>query len=106
MVQSLRAGSVDVTNITILWDRVNCVDRNGRIDSYFIIFYPTSNPNDFDAQTVFGTGESDRMFSLAGLPPRTNYTFEVQANNPRVIDRGALATITVSTTAPQGEFKL
>ena len=104
LVQSLRVGSVDVTNITIQWDRVNCVDRNGRTDSYFILFYPTSNPSNRDAQTVFGTGDNDRMFSLTGLPPRTNYTFEVDANNPRIRDPGAVATVTASTTAPLGEL--
>jgi hypothetical protein len=104
LVQSLRVGSVDVTNITIQWDRVNCVDRNGEIDSYIVIFYPTSNPSDRSAQTVSGTGDSDRMLSIAGLPPRTSYTFEVDANNPLIRDRGAIATTNVSTTAPLGEL--
>ena len=104
LVQSLRVGSVDVTNITILWDRVNCVDRNGRTDSYFVIFYPTLNPSDRNGQTITGTGDSDRIFSLTGLPPRTNYTFEVEASNPLIRDPGAIATITASTTVPQGKF--
>jgi hypothetical protein len=104
LVQSLRVGSVDVTNITIQWDRVDCVDRNGEIDSYIIIFYPTSNPSDLSARTVFGTGDSDRMFRLTGVPPRTSYTFEIDANNPLIRDPGALATITASTTAPLGEL--
>ena len=103
-VQSLRVGSVDVTNITIQWDRVNCVDRNGRTDSYIVAFYPTSNPSDFDAQTIFGTGDSDRMFRLTGLQPRTSYTFEVEASNPLIRDPGAITTVTVSTTVPQGEL--
>jgi hypothetical protein len=104
LVQSLRVGSVDVTNITIQWDRVNCVDRNGDIDSYFVIFYPTSNPSDRSAQTVLGTGDSDRMFRLTGLPPQTSYTFEVEASNPLIRDPGAIATTTVSTTMPLGEL--
>ena len=103
-VQSLRIHSVDITNITIEWDRVNCVERNGRIDSYVVFFYPTSSPGDRYAQTVFGTGDSDRMFSITALPPQTSYTFEVDANNPLVRDLGAIATITVSTTEPRGEL--
>ena len=103
LVQSLRVGSVDVTNITIQWDRVNCVERNGRIDSYFISFYPTSNPSEVNIRSVFGTGDSDRFFSTTALPPRTSYTFEVEANNLRIRNPGAIATITVSTTVPQGE---
>ena len=103
LVQSLRVGSVDVTNITIQWDRVNCVDRNGRIDSYIVTFYPTSNPSDRNGRTVLGTGDSDRMFSLTGLPPQTSYTFEIEANNP-LIRGGPNAPITASTTMPQGEL--
>ena len=103
-MQSLRIRSVDVTNISIEWDRVNCVERNGRIDSYVVFFYPTSSPGDQDAQIVFGTGDSNRMFSITALPPQTSYTFEVEANNPLVRDPGAIATITVSTTEPQGEL--
>ena len=72
--QSLRTGSVDVTNITIQWDRVDCWDRNGRIDSYVVFFYPTSNPSGRRAETIFGTGYSDRMFSITGLPPQTIVT--------------------------------
>ena len=105
LIQSLRVGSVDVTNITIQWDRVNCVDRNGEIDGYFVNFYPTSStPSAFDATTITGTGDSDRIFSLTGLPPRTSYTFEVDAINPRIRAPGAIATITVSTTVPRGEL--
>ena len=101
-VQSLRIRSVDVTNITIEWDRVNCVERNGGIRSYDVFFYPTSNPSDRDVQIVLEN--SDRTVSITALPPQTRYTFEVEANNPLVRDPGATATITVSTTEPQGEL--
>ena len=103
LVLSLRVGSVDVTNITIQWDRVNCVDRNGRIDGYVVFFYPTSNPSEDDVRAVSGTGDSDRMSSRTGLPPRTSYTFEVEASNPLIRNPGAIATITVSTTVPQSK---
>ena len=100
-VQSLRIRSVNITNITIEWDRVNCVEHNGRIRNYDVFFYPTSNPSDRDVETVLE--DSDRAFSITALPPQTSYTFEVEANNPLVRDPGAIATITVSTTEPQGE---
>ena len=102
MPQSLRIGSVDVTNITILWDRVNCIDRNGAVGGYTVINYPTSDPSDRRAPIISGTEESDRMFSVTGLPPRTNYTFEVDAII-RFVPDGARAIITVSTTPPQGK---
>ena len=104
LVQSLRVGSINVTNITIQWDRVNCVDRNGRIDSYVVFFYPTSNLSEDNVWTVLGTRDSDRLFNITALPPRTSYTFEVEATNPLIRDPGAVATITVSTTVPRGEL--
>ena len=103
--QSLRVISVDVTNITIEWDRVDCLERNGNTDSYTVNYYPTSNPNERGGATISGTGDSDRMFSLTGLPPRTGYQFEVHANNPLVRGvTGAIATINISTTAPQSKI--
>ena len=103
--QSLRTISVDVTNITIKWDRVNCLERNRNTDSYVVAYYPTSNPNEKGGATIPGTRDGDRMFSLTGLPPRTGYKFEVYANNPLLRGvTGAIATITVSTTAPQSKI--
>ena len=104
--QSLRAASTNVTNITIQWDRVDCQERNGGTDSYRVVYYPTSDPNDRTARTVAGTGDSDRMFAVTGLPPRSNYTFEVQASNVGLDVRGTAATFTVSTTPPQSEFEV
>ena len=101
--EALQTASVSVTNITIQWDRVNCQDRNGHTDSYRVLYYPTSNARNRVAQTIVGTGDSKRMVSGTGLPPRTSYTFEVQASNPNIDMRGPPATITVSTTAPQSK---
>ena len=103
MPQSLTTTSVSVTNITIQWDRVNCQERNGPTDSYRVVYYPTSNSSKRHAQIVVGTRDGDRMFSVSGLPPRTSYTFEVQASNPVINVRGAPATITVATTPPQSK---
>ena len=102
--QSLRAASVSVTNITIQWDRVDCQDRNGPTGGYRVLYYSTSNFNVRGAEIVPGTGNSDRIFNVTGLPPRTNYTFEVQASNAVLDVRGAAAAITVSTSVPQSEF--
>ena len=104
MPQNVRIASVNVANISIQWDRVICQDRNGRTDSYVVFYYPTSDPSDKAAQTISGTGDSDRMFGLTGLRPSTNYTFEIEASNPLIRVPGVVATITVTTTAPQGEY--
>jgi hypothetical protein len=102
-VQSLTASSVTVSNITIRWDRVDCQERNGHTDSYRIIYYPVSDLSfGTNALTIFGTGDGNRIFSVDGLPPLTNYTFEIQASNPNVDLRGPPAVYTAETTAPQG----
>ena len=97
--EELQTVSASVTNITIRWDRVNCRDRNGHTDSYRVVSYPTLSPNDRDAQTV---EDNQRMFSITGLPPRINYTFEVQVSNPNC-DLGSAAIYTESSTTPQGK---
>ena len=102
-MQSLTASSVNITNITIRWDRVECWQRNGHTDGYRLVYYPTLSPNYRIAQTLVGTEDNDRMFSIIGLPPWTNYTFEVQASNPNIDMRGPPALCTASTTAPQGK---
>ena len=95
---------MNVTSITIQWDRVDCQERNGRTDSYRIVYYPTLSPNDRIARTLVGTEDNDRMFSITGLPPRMNYTFEVQASNYLIDVRGPPAFYTTSTTASQGKY--
>ena len=102
-MQSLTASSVNVTSITIRWERVDCQERNGLTDSYRVVYYPTSNPSDRVAQTLAGIQDNDRMFTITGLPPRTSYTFEVQASNPIIDVRGPPAIYTTITTAPQGK---
>ena len=102
--QSLNASFVTVTNITIQWDRVNCQQRNGDTDSYRILYYPAANSNARMAQTIQGIEESNRIFSVTGLPPRTSYTFEVQASNTLLDVRGSPAVLTASTLAPQGKI--
>ena len=82
---------------------MNCQERNGNTDSYRVVYYPTEDPDDRSAQTVAGTGDSNRMFTVTGLPPRTSYTFEVQASNSGLDVRGKPATLTVSTSDPQSK---
>ena len=109
LVQSLRATSVDVTNITIQWDRVDCLQRNGGIHSYRVVYYPTSNPSDRNARfaTISGVTDANTMLSVTGLPPRTNYMFQVQAFNYNIlVVRGEDANLTVNTSTPQGESEL
>ena len=106
LVQSITTSSVNVTSITIQWDRVDCQERNGHTDTYRLVYYPVSDPNvRTNALTILGTRDNNRMFSISGLPPRTSYTFEIQASNPNVDMRGPPAFYTANTTTPQGNKK-
>ena len=90
--QSLMVTSVTVSNITIQWEEVDCVQRNGRISSYFLMYT-------VDGESM-QTSTTDKMFTAVGLQPRTNYTFTVVASHSHLI--GSPASITVETAAPQG----
>ena len=98
VVQSLRIGSVNVTNITIQWDRVVCLDRNGHTDSYRVRYYPTSDPYyNGNTRLIAGTSDDDRKLTITGLPPRTSYTFEVYSVNSHLFVRGVMSTLIVNT---------
>ena len=98
---SLTASSVNVTGITIQWDPVLCQDRNQLFNSYVVYYYPSSD------QTA-GSGmllpEDDRVFSITGLPPRTSYTFQVQAFNLFPSVQGLFASLSVNTSDPPSKL--
>ena len=97
---SLTVTAANVSSITIQWDPVRCQDRNRDIRSYRVTYHPSSYPNDGDVITV---GEEDRVFTLRSLPPRTNYTFKVQAFDLRNLVVGVSANLTASTSKPLGK---
>ena len=100
---------MNVGSVTIGWDRVNCQERNGIIVGYRVVYYPTLSANimnDQVARTLVGTEEDVRVLSANGLPPRTSYTFEVQAFNTHINMDGPPAFITANTTAPQGKYAM
>lgn len=109
LVQSLNFSSARVSEITIHWDQVDCQHRNGRLRAnfYLVVTYPSlysySSSSESSARIV-----RNRMFTLTGLAPLTSYTFEIQALNsnfpPSLPLRGPRASLTVSTTAPEGKL--
>ena len=82
---------------------MNCRERNGGTDSYRVVYYPTSTLNPRSIRIVTGTGDSDRMFTVTGLSPWTNYTFEVQAVNSPLGVHGLATVLSVSTAVPEGK---
>ena len=82
-----------VSNITIQWEEVNCVQQNGRIESYLISYV-------LDDQWIHET-TSDLIFTITGLYPSTNYTYTVEAVGIGVHDSTPQASSYGATKPPQ-----
>ena len=91
-----------VTSISIQWDEVACVERNGEITGYSVR-YEQSSSELMKTATISGNSAEDRMFSIDRLLIRTNYSFEVAAINSDGI--GDYGLVTMGTTAvPTGNL--
>ena len=55
------------------------MDRNVEVTGYVVGYALTSDPEDRVTDDDDGTDASDRMETVPGLIPRTNYTFDVAA---------------------------
>ena len=66
------------TTITLTWDEINCVDRNGVITGYMVHYGITTFNTSLN---VTGTSASDRTFTASGLVPLTTYMFRIAAVN-------------------------
>ncbi len=75
--QDLTTTDVDFTNVTIEWDPVECSQRNGEIDGYRLIYYPTMNSD--DNESILIDGSNTNTFTIIGLQPRVNYTLILRA---------------------------
>ena len=99
--QMLVCVSVDITNITLQWNSIPCVQQNGPIVGYQIIYYPNTSVRE---RTTNRTAPNIMQFTAVGLQPQTTYIFEVNGittlNNMQL--HGPAATITIPTSQPQG----
>ena len=92
---------MSVSNITIQWDRVDCLDRNGDVTLYRVKFGLTSSA---EREARF-TDVNTRMFTIIGFFwPRMSYTFEVEAINIAQLLIGPAASVTVVTPTPKREY--
>ena len=74
------------------------MDRNVDITGYFVRYSLTSDPENKEGNLL-----SDRMSTVSGLIPRTNYTFDVAAYNlGSQLLVGSLAAETVVTAISPG----
>ena len=80
-------------NITVTWDTIECIERNGIITNYTVVFQERGGAN-VSGNTV------DRTFSAGGLTPGTVYTFQVAGVNDA--GTGVFSTTTDITTDEEG----
>ena len=74
--------TVTSRTITVTWEPIACIERNGIIEEYSVIF------NELGGRLLPGV-ESGRSFSAEGLQPFTFYTFQVAG-----VSRGGLGPYT------------
>ena len=92
--------------MAIQWSRVSCLERNSEITGYRVRYLQSESPTSITKEAnISGVMESDRMFIITGLNPRTSYMIEVMAVN-RKNQLGPPANISVITTFPQGKDSL
>ena len=98
VVQNLRSINATFNSVTLMWNDLSCVDRNGGLTGYRVQYGISSVIN---AETVTGT-----TFTVTGLNPSTTYIFEVAGVNDalRLSDNALRFSNTVSgTTLPSGK---
>ena len=95
-----REGTVTARSITIEWDELACLDRNGVITGYRVEAI-TSGEAD---RTVNVNDGSAREATVTGLTPSTVYTVTLQAVNSA--DSGPIRSIAIETAGESVWFPL
>ena len=68
------------TSITVGWNTVVCIERNGVIGNYIVRFGPEGGVQ--NERTVQSGGNDEAgTYNASGLTPFTSYSFEVAAVN-------------------------
>ncbi len=91
MVQNLTTTNATSSSITLEWNELSCVDRNGELTGYRIEY----------GNTTFDMAATQTSFTATGLIPFTNYTFRVAALN-KPIPGTVNSTISTRTLLPSG----
>ena len=77
--RSIRSGTVTPHRITVHWEEVDCLDRNGAITGY--VARALSNGREEGTASV---GGDDSEATISGLTPSTQYIVQVAAVNSAV----------------------
>ena len=63
-------------SVSVSWDTIECIERNGVITDYTVVFQEQGG-----AVIPGEVNVMDRTFTASGLTPHTNYTFRVAGVN-------------------------
>ena len=69
---------MNLTSITIMWQREDCLLRNGESRHYSVHYREAGSSTIIETATISVT---DRTNTASSLYPRTSYTFEVALVN-------------------------
>ena len=87
--------SMTSRSIMVTWDTIECIERNGIITNYTVVFQEQGGAN-VPGNTV------GMIFSAEGLTPHTNYTFQAAGVND--VGTGPYTNVITVTTAEDGLF--
>ena len=79
---------------------MECSQRNGEIDGYRLIYYPTMNR--IDNESIIINSSNTRTFTIVGLQPSISYTLNLGALGGNYSLYGRESSITVQTSVPEG----
>ena len=95
-----REGAVTANSITVEWDELACLDRNGVITSYIV----EARAGGTLIRTVNVNDGSAREATVSGLTPTTAYIVSLQAVNSA--DSGPIRSIAIETPGESVWFPL
>ena len=89
--------TVTSTSVNIIWMQIECIERNGAITNYTVVFQEQGGaviPGDVNVM--------DRTFTASGLTPHTNYVFSVAGVNSN--GTGPYSNDTIVLTDEDGKY--
>ena len=91
--------SMTSRSIMVTWDTIECIQRNGIITNYTVVFQEQGGAN-----VPGNVNIVNRTFSATEFTPFTNYTFQVAGVND--VATGPLTDIITITTDEDGLFSI
>ena len=94
---SVSVSEVTSSSITVQWEAVDCIHRNGDITGYSVRYEVQGSGS---TQTVSVSGGGATMTTISGLTSSTTYTIEVAAVNNA--GTGVYSPVIIKETANPG----